>query len=40
MIEESEERLTENQVQKILDIVLEYFPHVRKATDEEGAEET
>ncbi|KAF2903040.1 hypothetical protein ILUMI_03137 [Ignelater luminosus] len=34
MIEESEERLTEEQVQQLLKIIVEHFPHVQKASDE------
>ncbi|XP_018318999.1 DNA-directed RNA polymerase III subunit RPC9 [Agrilus planipennis] len=30
MVEESEERLTEEQVEEILQIITEHFPHVRK----------
>lgn len=30
MIEESEERLSEEQVQQILDIVIKHFPHIQK----------
>lgn len=42
MIEESEERLTEEQVQNILDIIAKHFPHVQKAPQEkpEDNEET
>lgn len=34
MIEESEERLTEEQVQKLLNIIVEHFPHVQKVSEE------
>ncbi|KAJ8921327.1 hypothetical protein NQ315_002941 [Exocentrus adspersus] len=41
MIEESEERLTEEQVGQVLEIVMKYFPHVVKEKPEENdAEET
>lgn len=38
MIEESEDRLTEVQVQNILDILLEHFPHIAPAKNEDPAE--
>lgn len=40
MVEESEERLTEEQVQKILEILSQHFPHiiVKVKKDEEGEE--
>ncbi|KAK5640962.1 hypothetical protein RI129_009509 [Pyrocoelia pectoralis] len=40
MIEESEERLTEEQVNEILVIVAEHFPHVQKAEEKEEPEES
>lgn len=33
MVEESEERLTEGQVQEILNIIAQNFPHVQKPTE-------
>lgn len=39
MIEESEERLTEEQVQVVLDIVVKHFPHVQKVAQEKPEEE-
>lgn len=39
MIEESEERLTEDQVKQILDIVVKNFPHVRRVTEAEEEED-
>lgn len=39
MIEESEERLTEEQVQQILDIVVKHFPHVQKTAPEKTEDE-
>ncbi|XP_050297688.1 DNA-directed RNA polymerase III subunit RPC9 [Anthonomus grandis grandis] len=41
IIEESEERLTEDQVQQILDILAEHFPHIAKSkgAQEEGEDE-
>ncbi|KAJ8968642.1 hypothetical protein NQ314_002202 [Rhamnusium bicolor] len=38
MIEESEERLTEEQVEQILDIITRYSPHVIKDKVEENEE--
>ncbi|CAG9824694.1 unnamed protein product, partial [Phaedon cochleariae] len=39
MVEESEERLTEEQVQEILEIIVRYFPYVvMKEADEEDNE--
>lgn len=35
MIEESEERLTEEQVEQILQIIAEHFPHVAKVKNED-----
>ncbi|KAK4874489.1 hypothetical protein RN001_013849 [Aquatica leii] len=40
MIEESEERLTEEQVKQVLDIIIEHFPHVQKQDDNEEVEES
>lgn len=34
MIEESEERLTEQQVEEILQIIVQNFPHVQKEQTE------
>lgn len=39
MIEESEERLTEEQVQNVIDIVVKHFPHVQKVAPEKQEEE-
>lgn len=39
MIEESEERLTEEQVQNILDIVVKHFPHVQKVPQEKAEDD-
>jgi len=39
MIEESEERLTEEQVQRLLQIIIEHFPYVQKAAEENADEE-
>ncbi|KYB25957.1 DNA-directed RNA polymerase III subunit RPC9 [Tribolium castaneum] len=39
MIEESEERLTEEQVEQILQIVLQHFPHIQKSQENETTEE-
>ncbi|XP_072384662.1 DNA-directed RNA polymerase III subunit RPC9 [Diabrotica undecimpunctata] len=39
MVEESEERLTEEQVQDILNIVARHFPHIVKEQPEEDNEE-
>lgn len=42
MIEESEERLTEEQVEQILQIITQHFPHVAKekneSNDDDGEE--
>lgn len=35
MIEESEERLTEDQVDKVLEIIVQHFPHIAKIKNEE-----
>lgn len=40
MIEESEERLTEEQVNEILQIVAQHFPHIQKAEEKEEPEES
>ncbi|KAF5269585.1 hypothetical protein FQR65_LT05923 [Abscondita terminalis] len=40
MIEESEERLTDDQVKQILDIIIEHFPHVQKVEENEEVEES
>lgn len=39
MIEESEERLTEEQVDQVLQIIAQHFPHVVKVKNEETDEE-
>lgn len=39
MIEESEERLTEDQVDQILQIIVQHFPHVTKVKNEDLDEE-
>ncbi|KAJ3644848.1 hypothetical protein Zmor_022549 [Zophobas morio] len=39
MIEESEERLSEEQVQKILTIMIQYFPHIQKPQEAEPQEQ-
>lgn len=35
MIDESEERLTEEQVDQVLQIILQYFPQVAKIKNED-----
>lgn len=35
MIEESEERLTEEQVEQVLQIIAQHFPHVAKVKNED-----
>jgi len=39
MIEESEERLTEEQVEQILQIMLQYFPHIQKLSEANGSQD-
>lgn len=39
MIEESEERLSDEQVQCILDIIAKHFPQVQKVSQEKVEEE-
>lgn len=39
MIEESEDRLTEEQVEQILQIILQHFPHVTKVKSDNDQEE-
>lgn len=38
MVEESEERLTEEQVGQVLEIIAQHFPHVVKKEDEDSNE--
>lgn len=40
MIEESEDRLTEEQVKKILEIIAQHFPHIVTEKQEEEKEVT
>jgi len=40
MVEESEERLTEEQVQQILDILAEHFPHIVAEKKDEAEEQS
>ncbi|KAG5889967.1 hypothetical protein JTB14_020255 [Gonioctena quinquepunctata] len=40
MVEESEERLTEEQVEKILEILVRFFPHIAKEQPEDDMEES
>lgn len=35
MVEDSEERLTDDQVDKVLEIIAQHFPHVAKIKNEE-----
>jgi DNA-directed RNA polymerase subunit F len=39
MIEESEERLTEEQVEQILQIMLQHFPHIQKPQENDSQEQ-
>lgn len=39
MVEESEERLSESQVQQVLGIVAQHFPHIVKEEPENDNEE-
>ncbi|CAG9767160.1 unnamed protein product [Ceutorhynchus assimilis] len=39
MIEESEDRLTEEQVQQILNILVQHFPHIAPAKQDDNQEE-
>lgn len=39
MVEESEERLTDEQVQNILAIIIKHFPHVQKVSQEKFEDE-
>lgn len=36
MIEESEERLSEEQVQQLLEIIAKHFPHIEKPEIEDA----
>ncbi|XP_018576159.1 DNA-directed RNA polymerase III subunit RPC9 [Anoplophora glabripennis] len=40
VIEESEERLTEEQVDQILEVVTKCFPHTKKKTEENDVEDS
>ncbi|XP_044253808.1 DNA-directed RNA polymerase III subunit RPC9 [Tribolium madens] len=39
MIEESEERLSEEQVEQILQIMLRHFPHIQKSVENDTTQE-
>ncbi|RZC32572.1 DNA-directed RNA polymerase III subunit RPC9, partial [Asbolus verrucosus] len=39
MIEESEERLSEEQVEQIVQIMVEYFPYIQKTQDENESQD-
>lgn len=39
MIEESEERLTEEQVEQILEIMAQHFPHIQKIEEHQTTQE-